>query len=216
MIRKSPQPSLPPYVRRNKSLVNNNSIKFSDRIPIKEEEDEVNEREIADIENILDKKIKLLNETFKTQKEEDHINNITKLLEIHLNKTNEIINDSLDKQKRIYDEREIDHRQKYEELLKRYNKLYTMHEDDYFKFTKLISHYQFLIFKVSNTENIDNTSHEEIKKVLEFNSIKENEKRESLITNPITSRRYTNPVIKRSHVNVDNKYNAYDTNGDSE
>lgn len=206
MLRKSPQnipPIINPSIRRNKSTVSNASnlrrdFKDTDQI-----------RDIENIENILETKMQEINENLKNHKEDEHLNNITKMLESHLSKTNELICNTLQKQEMLYEEREVENREKYEELFKRYNKLHIEYEDQYFKFTKLISHYQYMIFKLCTIDYDKNDvlkdSSDEIKKVLEFNVLKEHEKRDALITNPITLRRYTNPVIKKSHVNVENR-----------
>lgn len=220
MLRKSPNTiassGIPP-VRRNKSTISNGSNLRRDF------KDEKDIEPIRDIENILEMKMQELNENIKNHKEDEHLNNITKMLESHLFKTNELICNTLQKQESLYEEREVENREKYEDLFKRYNNLHIQYEDQYFKFTKLISHYQYMIFKLCSidydkNDTLKDTS-DEIKKVLEFNVLKENEKREALITNPITLRRYTNPVIKRSHVNIENKepkeYNKYNSELDN-
>lgn len=194
------------FLRRNKS--GTNFIKNDD-----------------DIKDILDTKINELSETFKKEKEEQHLINISNLLEMHTKTINNMITDTLERQKYLYEEREINHREKYDELLKKYNKLHALYEDQYFKFTKIISHYQYILFKYSIHESDEKflknerennqtdlyKEYNEINKILEYNSEYEDNKRESLITNPITHRKYTNPIIKRSKVNIPN-----DTNIDSD
>jgi hypothetical protein len=188
MLKKSPVKTEPSIVRRNKSGTN-----FRDSYgSIKS----------LEIENILDTKIQELNDTLKNQKEEQHLQNISNLLDNNIKKINDMLSDTIERQKELYEEREINHREKYDELLKKYNKLHILYEDQYFKFTKLLSHYQYLLFKhtFKNIDTEDSNDYQEIKKVLEYNAYNEDEKRDSLITNPITYRKYTNPIIKRSKV----------------
>jgi hypothetical protein len=156
-------------------------------------------------------------------------------LDSHLKELNFNISSILEKQYKLYEEKDNYNKEKYDKLLEKYIQLSETQEAQFFKCSKLISNYQILLFKIcelvlkQNEENPISIREEMLEQV--FESVKNDPEisqrswssrdqdpeisqrswssrdqdpeisteteQEVLVTNPVVSRRYSNPVIKR-------------------
>ena len=204
----SPPPPLKISSRKNYEHDSEQGSNFGD--DFEDMENKV-QKETEFIGKLIEQKLAILTESIKTHREDERLNEINKMFETHLQTINNTVNNSLDNHKYLYEKQDEDFKKKYQEMTSKYLEIRQKREEEFIKYSQLISQYQTIIAKICgsilvNHNHINKDEFEAMTNVMDKMGISETsihsdeephiEKKEIPTTNSLAAKRFIRGISK--------------------